>query len=55
MQIEGFSKFQVYQFQPQRKKNKKRQLNQETFGCFIQDQPKNRQIVLEKLLLLMDS
>ena len=31
MQMEVFSKFQVYQIQPQRKKNKKRQLNQETF------------------------
>ena len=30
MQMEGFSKLQVYQIQPQRKKNKKRQLNQET-------------------------
>ena len=49
-----FENFEIINFSPKEKRIRKRQLNQRMFGeCFCQDQRKDRQVTMVKLLLLI--
>ena len=51
-----FENFQFIDFSTKGKRIRKKQLNQGTFGwCFCQDQRKDKQVTIVKLLLLIDS
>ena len=51
-----FENFEFINFSPKEKRIRKRQLNQGTFGSvFCQDQRKDRQVTMEKVLLLTGS
>ena len=56
LRMASFWKFWLYKFQPQGKRNKKKTVESRDFRLmFCQDQRKDRQVTMEKLLLLIDS